>query len=631
MNGDTSALDKLSAHIARAIVQQIATVSASGHTPPAVCKLDLKGYIDGDVSSSIDFGSFDISPLIESARSSVAAETHLESSVERIQESQARAGHEAVPSGEYVPRRSSRSRRAMNNDSDSETSKRRKITGGLRLQRPTGSAHQSMSPEVGDSEQAPVRRLQTDVREKPQRRTARDEPALRPSTLNKLIVGIWEQVFSSMSFDISVVSSEWRTTGFQTHRSLITDMAQEDQPTAVQVPPATAPDRTFSRMNLLCRKISQASRCSRALEVVVQASWIEHFDRQVQEIAKDNPQLSATKARMKALAQACSEIGWSEKEIRNKMAIWRGYKEIKDHGGWVCLVFAGMGIYRFCKYRIGFDPESMAILRRTRTRFEVAADTLHPHWRDMLTIVGDTSPRVYTGHPHDWVVSDHDDPVSLKQTYLQYDPNFSFTHMDSSIVDSYAFGADDPRQITVHSHQAAHICTVCGEKQSEDVTESTCCCFPNLFGSDQLPIAPVQIFRTKNGRNNGLLACCPFERGVAIGEFTGLITKGLEGMDVMQAEAEQRYQIYQGREGNYTRFVNHSCRPNSQFQRFVWLGTQRIILVSRGIEAGQEITVDYSDAYWRNLPKTCLCQESCCRFKDRERVQPRIETASPST
>lgn len=176
-----------------------------------------------------------------------------------------------------------------------------------------------MSPEAEENSQAPVRRLQADVREKPQRRTARDEPALRPSTLSKLIVGIWEQVFSSMSFDISVVSSEWRTTGFQTHRSLISDLAQGEQPSAVQVPPATVPERTFTRMNLLCRKISQASRCSRALEVVVQASWIEHFDRQVQEIAKEHPQLSATKARMKALAQACSEIGWSEKEIRNKM------------------------------------------------------------------------------------------------------------------------------------------------------------------------------------------------------------------------------------------------------------------------------------------------------------------------
>jgi hypothetical protein len=55
MNGDSSALDKLSAHIARAIVQQIATVSASGQASPAACKLDLRGYIDGDVSSSIDF------------------------------------------------------------------------------------------------------------------------------------------------------------------------------------------------------------------------------------------------------------------------------------------------------------------------------------------------------------------------------------------------------------------------------------------------------------------------------------------------------------------------------------------------------------------------------------------------
>ena len=55
MNGDSSILDKLSAHIARAIVQQIATVSASGQASPAACKIDLKGYIDGDVSSSIDF------------------------------------------------------------------------------------------------------------------------------------------------------------------------------------------------------------------------------------------------------------------------------------------------------------------------------------------------------------------------------------------------------------------------------------------------------------------------------------------------------------------------------------------------------------------------------------------------
>lgn len=78
--------------------------------------------------------------------------------------------------------------------------------------------------------------------------------------------------------------------------------------------------------------------------------------------------------------------------------------------------------------------------------------------------------------------------------------------------------------------------------------------------------------------------------------------------------ADRRYQIYQGQMGNFTRFINHSCRPNSQFQKFFWRGKERIIVVSRGVSAGSEITVDYSDHYWRQLNKNCLCDEPCCRF-----------------
>lgn len=67
------------------------------------------------------------------------------------------------------------------------------------------------------------------------------------------------------------------------------------------------------------------------------------------------------------------------------------------------------------------------------------------------------------------------------------------------------------------------------------------------------------------------------------------------------------------RQGNYTRFVNHSCQPNCQFQKYTWLGVERIILVSKGVEAGREITVDYSDRYWQKLDKNCLCEEVYCR------------------
>ena len=112
-------------------------------------------------------------------------------------------------------------------------------------------------------------------------------------------------------------------------------------------------------------------------------------------------------------------------------------------------------------------------------------------------------------------------------------------------------------------------------------------------------MSPVQVFRTPNLKNNGVLACCPFEKGWAVGEFVGQITSGLKGLDVMVDQTDRAsYQIWQGKQGNHTRFVNHSCEPNSQYERFVWLGKQRTVLVSKGIEAGEEVTVDYGHTYW---------------------------------
>ena len=83
----------------------------------------------------------------------------------------------------------------------------------------------------------------------------------------------------------------------------------------------------------------------------------------------------------------------------------------------------------------------------------------------------------------------------------------------------------------------------------------------------------------------------------------------------MQAQVGQHppYQIWQGRQGNYTRFINHSCQPNCQFHTFTWLGVERIIVVSKGVAAGGELTVDYSGKYWRHLDKKCLCGETRCR------------------
>jgi ATP-dependent RNA helicase DDX49/DBP8 len=345
------------------------------------------------------------------------------------------------------------------------------------------------------------------------------------------------------------------------------------------------------------------------------------FEEQVQVRAASRPELSSTKHRRAVLMEACQDFGWSEKELRNKMAIWRGYKDVKDAAGWAALVFAGMGIYRFCKYRVGFDKEAMRRLRNLRSKLEVAADTLHPHWRQLLAIVGESAVPLYPGHPHEWVVyEDGTEPVPLRQTYQHDDPFFSFEHIDESIVDDSVWGCDDPRwmpqETTIARAHGEYSCTLCNERQSDEPKSNSCFCFPSLFGCVKRKPPPVQVYRTADGKNNGLMALTSFDRGTAVGELLGLITNGVRHLDVMEGSTPlMTYQIWQGRVGNYTRFVNHSCKANAQTTSFTWLDTQRILLVSKGIQAGTEITVDYGDKYWAGLDKACLCGETCCRYK----------------
>ncbi|RYP77632.1 hypothetical protein DL771_001000 [Monosporascus sp. 5C6A] len=470
----------------------------------------------------------------------------------------------------------------------------------------------------------------------PKRLKVQDEVVFsqQESSLNKFIVGVWEQLHAGTRLDPPILLEYWHTsiiaaTAANTETMRHSGMDALPSPNGFLGEGDTATlgnaGCLFNQSNSFCLKITQASRACRSLEVIVQARWMELFESYADFLVASNPSMPRSRCRKTALIEACNDFGWSEKEMRNKMAIWRGYKEIKDAGGWAALVFAGMGIYRFCKYRIGFNAESMQRLCSWRPRFEVAADTLHPNWRQLLAIVGETSQRRFVGHPHDWVVfPDGADPVPLRSTYLEYDPNFSFEHLEESLIDVNAWGADDPRWVpsldAAACPRAAYTCRDCKQQQSNDPKLNACHCFPSLFGAPRAA-CPVQIFRTANGRNNGLQALVAFERGAAIGEFVGLVTKGLCDVDVMGSTVAggRGYQIWQGRQGNYTRFVNHSCRANAQFQDFVWMGTQRAVLVSKGVGAGQEITVDYSDDYWRDLDKQCLCGESCCRYKNARR------------
>jgi hypothetical protein len=453
---------------------------------------------------------------------------------------------------------------------------------------------------------------------------------LQPSTLDKLIRGIWEQIHGSLGLDPQNLLDQVQLRAVdsapsdEANAKLGLVLQPGGQGSIVQ-DSVYDTSRSFKRSNVFCSQVTHASRACRSLEVIVQARWVEHFDSYVDSLAAGDVYTPRGRLNKAALIEACTDFGWSEKELRNKMSVWRGYNEIKQAGGWAALVFAGMGIYRFCKYRIGFDKDSMQRLRNLRPAIEVAADTLHPNWRQLLTAIGEPSRPVYRGHPHDHVIClDGSPPIPLRLTYLQWDPNFSYKHIEEPVIDATAWGCEDPRwkppKPSISGEPSAlPLCGTCGKEQSDDPKQNSCFCFPTLFGTAKPLPPPVLVFRTADGRNNGLMALCGFERGAPIGEFVGVVTKGLSDVDVMESTVEadaEHYQIWQGRQGNFTRFVNHSCKANAQYQRFMWLGTQRIVLVSKGIEAGTEISVDYSDKYWKGLAKKCLCGESCCRYRD---------------
>lgn len=480
--------------------------------------------------------------------------------------------------------------------------KRRKVVGGLRpvypsSKRPTGPTSIARMKPVDDNP-APLyneipRQLQSDIHKLPQRKRAvATRTTITPPSATKLIASIWKTVYGSICMKPPTIFVEHDA------RLSTQDIKNMDR-------------ETFSQINAVCLKASTLSKSARALEATVQAHWMDCYYARIKVLAEENPQLSLTEAKMAGLGEACSALGWTQKELRNRMMVWRGYKDVKDSGGWVALVFAGSGIYSICKYRIGFEDGLMQRLSKLRTSIEVAADTLHPAWRYLLATIGQHSERRYTGHPHSWVVSADKSALPLASTYGQSDPDFSFEHLEECVIDN-CWRDRDPRRVYTGN---VYICSECGQEQSEELQTNKCVCFPSLVAPTGHMLAPVQVGRCPRGKNNGLFSRCGFERGTAVGEFVGLVTKGIEGKDVMMSgHGDNQYQIYQRRVGNYTRFINHSCAPNAQFTKFVWRGLERIMVVSKGIDPGMEITVDYSPSYWTNLEKVCVCGEPCCRY-----------------
>ncbi|KAL5242931.1 hypothetical protein ACI65C_010341 [Semiaphis heraclei] len=133
----------------------------------------------------------------------------------------------------------------------------------------------------------------------------------------------------------------------------------------------------------------------------------------------------------------------------------------------------------------------------------------------------------------------------------------------------------------------------------------------------------TNIIKTDN-KGYGICAVEDIPKGVLISEYVGevidynemcnrLTKKEYKNLNYMvQLNADEI--IDSTSKGNVTRFINHSCDPNSVGEKWHVLGQSRIGFFStRNIEKGEEITFDYSFQIFGDGAQICYCGSSKCR------------------
>ncbi|VDK27815.1 unnamed protein product, partial [Gongylonema pulchrum] len=137
----------------------------------------------------------------------------------------------------------------------------------------------------------------------------------------------------------------------------------------------------------------------------------------------------------------------------------------------------------------------------------------------------------------------------------------------------------------------------------------------------------LKAFETTNGCGLGVKTVVDINPGQFVCEYVGEVVS-LETFNSRSRDADYRSQrnhyalnlcpgfvVDAYRKGNIARFINHSCAPNCEMQRWSVNGQYRIGLFAlRAIKGGEELTYDYNwDAFEFDDVTICRCGAPNCR------------------
>ncbi|XP_074601391.1 SET domain containing 2 [Brevipalpus obovatus] len=137
--------------------------------------------------------------------------------------------------------------------------------------------------------------------------------------------------------------------------------------------------------------------------------------------------------------------------------------------------------------------------------------------------------------------------------------------------------------------------------------------------------AKVEPFKTHK-KGWGLRALQPIQPGQFIVEYVGEVLDPREFKQRVKRYAKENKEHFYFMalksdeiidatvKGNLTRFINHSCDPNGETQKWTVNGELRIgFFACKFIDAGEEITFDYQFQRYGKKAQKCFCESPQCR------------------
>lgn len=167
-------------------------------------------------------------------------------------------------------------------------------------------------------------------------------------------------------------------------------------------------------------------------------------------------------------------------------------------------------------------------------------------------------------------------------------------------------------------------------------SQNDCKCDPDTHPTIIRPLVELIEY---DGKGVGIRALQPIPKYLPLGEYVGEIhhprskkdregtyALGIQGPPPSNSSSKGSYEtvgIINARYyGNWTRYINHSCDPNTEFTTMLIGRKQRAIIKTvKDVAMFEELTIHYGDDYWVHRNFLCRCGSPSCRFSTLAQIE----------